>query len=115
MSEKAMSRSEKLLKRLQEIEAENTALNELAKASKYLLFVDRHYSGLPSELKSLGYDREIMPEFSEYPKIDRDFQTHLWLNAKRKNTKDKPIIFISNNYTDFREPRFNEKNTLFLQ
>lgn len=109
-----MSRSEKLLKRLQESEAENSFFNELAKASKYLIFVDRHYSGLNAELKDLGYDSEIVPEFIDYPRIDRDFQTHLWLNAKRKNTKEKPIIFITNNYADFREPRFNDKNyTIF--
>jgi len=97
-----MVRAKKSLERLKKIEEEYNSVNELAKISKYLLVVKRHFSGLKTELNNLGYDCEIVPEFIDFPRVDRDYKTHLWLNAKRKNTKDKPIIFITKNYSDFK-------------
>lgn len=96
-----MNKANNILKRFKEIEENYPSINELAKSSKYLIFVDRHYSGLNTELKNLGYDSEIVPEFIEYPRAERDYQTHIWLNSKRKKIKDKPIIFITRNYSDF--------------
>lgn len=78
---------------------------QAAKGSKYKLFVDRHYAALLQELLKLGYDAEMVPEFETVDQsIDKDlkdFETHKWLCEKRKKIKEKPIIFITNNYKDF--------------
>lgn len=53
-----MGRAEKILERLKKIEEEYSSISELAKASKYLIFVDRHYMGSTTNLKS-GLNNKI--------------------------------------------------------
>lgn len=107
-----MGRAVKLLKRLTEIEKEYNQINELAKSSKYLLFIDRNISNINAGLADLGYDSEVVTEFLNFPRPERDFQTHRWLNDKRKKVKTKPIVFITNDYDDFL--KFKErKYTIF--
>lgn len=77
-----------------------------SKHSKFLIFVDWHYRKLGLELKNIGYNVQQVPEFQNIDqskdKNEKDRQIHLWLNSFCEKTKEKPIIFITENWLDFR-------------
>lgn len=89
-----MAKVKKIEERMKVIE-EIAYIKKLENSSKYLIFIDKYYSELNINLKTLGYESELIPEFIELPKVDRAYQKHLWINSKSKNIKDKAIVFIT--------------------
>ena len=74
-----------------------------ADGTKSLIFIDGNSLAIGKFINELGYKTIELPRFLEFPRKDRKYKSHLFMNKRGKSLINPPVIFITCNGHDYIE------------